>query len=204
MFSTLGRHICLVDTKFPTRWRRWPCDLNLCPNKTHRRAETDRTPPPVHYDFKHMRVAELKLTSHFEAREWRQILAVRPPYFVRCSTLTLVGSELASLEAWRQIFCTMYPMKSLGMVLSWIGYRQGTMNQSTISLDWRRSLVKPWLNVVADIATRITGEEISASNKHLDQNELVLIQIRRLAQSVRASRCCARYRRLMQKRGAAF
>ena len=27
------------------------------------------------------------------------------------------------------------------------------------------------LNVVADIATRITGEEMSASNKHLDQNE---------------------------------
>ena len=31
------------------------------------------------------------------------------------------------------------------------------------SLDWRRSF--------CDIATRITGEEISVSNKHLDQNE---------------------------------
>ena len=27
------------------------------------------------------------------------------------------------------------------------------------------------LNVIADIATQITGEEISVSNKHLDQNE---------------------------------
>ena len=32
------------------------------------------------------------LTSRFEARELRQILAVRPPYFPRDSTLTLVGS----------------------------------------------------------------------------------------------------------------
>ena len=28
-----------------------------------------------------------------------------------------------------------------------------------------------FVNVVVDIATRITGEEISVSNKHLDQNE---------------------------------
>ena len=28
-----------------------------------------------------------------------------------------------------------------------------------------------FVNVVADIATRITGEEISVSYKHLDQNE---------------------------------
>ena len=32
-------------------------------------------------------------------------------------------------------------------------------------------LLNLWLNVVADIATRITGEEISVSNKYLDQNE---------------------------------
>ena len=35
-------------------------------------------------------------------------------------------------------------------------------------LKWRRLFL---LNIVADIATRMTGEEISVSNKYLDQNE---------------------------------
>ncbi len=42
------------------------------------------------------------------------------------------------------------------------------------------------VNIVADILTRITGEEISVSHKHLDQNDnhSALIQINRLAQSL--------------------
>ena len=44
------------------------------------------------------------------------------------------------------------------------------ISASDTSLDQLATFVL--LNVVADyIATRITGEEISISNKHLDQNE---------------------------------
>ena len=72
---------------------------------------------------------------------------MRPPCFPRDSTLTMVGSQRASLEAWRQIFNTAYPMKPIecctrSMSLFWM---IETGDQSKIYLarpNWSLGWVK--------------------------------------------------------------
>ena len=58
--------------------------------------------------------------------------------------------------------------------VDWCDENYLVINVRKLFLDFRKikNVITPLLlNVVADIATRITGEEISISNKHLDQNE---------------------------------
>ena len=57
--------------------------------------------------------------------------------------------------------------------LDYTGCLDGACMYSTALASQRLVLIGDvrFVNVVADIATRNTGEEISVSNKHLDQNE---------------------------------